>query len=79
MKSSDKQTKQSRIPLLLAILFFSIYFINVIVGKISLVFFEANLPVSLSPVIEFALLALACVFFVVEILRAEASASADQS
>ena len=56
-----------------SILLFLIYFLNIVVGRISTSFFERQLPLSLSGVLEFLLLAFACLFFVIGILRSEAN------
>jgi hypothetical protein len=67
----NNSTKTTRTPLWISIFFFAIYFANIIVGKLSLVFTSSTLPISLPVTVEFILLALACIFFVIEILFIE--------
>ncbi|MFT6044327.1 MAG: hypothetical protein ACI9WC_000024 [Arenicella sp.] len=54
-------------------LFFSIYLLNIFVGKVSLLVTDGSHYWSLNVVFEFLLLLMACVFFVSDILQAEAS------
>lgn len=60
-------------PYLVFIALFSIYVLNIFVGKISLSVGERSLPLSLSGIVEFLLLFVACIFFVMGILQAESS------
>jgi len=57
----------------ISILLFLIYFTNIVVGKISTSVFDRQLPLGLDGVLEFLLLAFACLFFVIGILRSEAN------
>ena len=52
---------------------FSLYFLNIFVGKISLMISDRALPWGLNGVSEFLLLLFACIFFVIGILKAESS------
>ena len=58
-------------PYLIFIALFSIYFLNIFIGKMSLLLTDRSLPLSLSGVVEFLLLFTACIFFVIGILQAE--------
>lgn len=60
-------------PYLVFIALFSIYVLNIFVGKISLMVGDRSLPLSLNGVVEFLLLFVACIFFVMGILQAESS------
>ncbi len=62
-----------RRPYLVFIALFSLYVLNIFVGKISLHVTDRSLPLSLSGTVEFLLLFVACIFFVVGILQAESS------
>lgn len=56
----------------ISIVLFLIFFANIVIGKFSTSVFDQQLPLSLGGVAEFLLLALACLFFVIGILRSEA-------
>lgn len=55
----------------IAIVLFLVFFTNVVVGKISMWLFDLQLPLGFSGVVEFLVLCVACIFFVVGILRSE--------
>ena len=55
----------------IAIALFIIFFGNVLIGKISMEFFEYQLPLGFDGVLEFLVLCAACAFFVIGILRSE--------
>ncbi len=56
---------------LIAIVFFLIFVTNILVGKISMVFFAMQLPLGFGGVIEFLLMCAACIFLVIGFLRSE--------
>jgi hypothetical protein len=58
-------------PYRIAIALFVFFFGNVLVGKVSMAFFEYQLPLGLDGVTEFLVLCAACIFFVIGILRSE--------
>lgn len=63
----------TRRPYLVFIALFSIYVLNIFVGKLSLMIGGRSLPLSLSEVAEFLLLFVACIFFVMGVLQSESS------
>jgi len=56
----------------ISIFLFLTFITNIIVGKISTVVFDRQLPLGFSSVYEFLTLFFACTFFVIGILRSEA-------
>lgn len=71
MSQSKPKSPYADWSLWLSAALFSLFLLNVVVGKLSVVFSDRSLPLSLSPVSEFLLLFAACTFFVVAILKAE--------
>lgn len=59
----------------ISIFLFLIFITNIIVGKISTVVFDRQLPLGFNAVLEFLTLFFACVFFVIGILRSEADSN----
>lgn len=60
-------------PYWVFILLFSIFLLNIFIGKVSLLLSGGSHHWSLDGVFEFLLLLVACVFFVAGILQAESS------
>jgi len=54
-----------------AIILFIIFVANIIVGKISMVFWDMQLPLGFGGVIEFLLMCAACICLVIGFLRSE--------
>ena len=65
--------KPARWPFLMASGLFSIFAINILVGKYTMTVGGRDLPLSLGGVVEFLLLLATCIFFVVGIIRSEAA------
>jgi hypothetical protein len=55
----------------IAIVLFTIFVANIIVGKISMVFWDMQLPLGFGGVIEFLLMCAACAFLVIGFVRSE--------
>jgi len=71
MSQSKSKSHYSDWSLWVSVALFSLFLLNVVVGKLSIVLSDRSLPLSLSPVSEFLLLFAACIFFVVATLKAE--------
>lgn len=55
----------------IAIILFIIFVANIVVGKISMIFWDMQLPLGFGGVIEFLLMCAACIALVIGFLRSE--------